>query len=185
MTKLEAINLMLTAIQMFPIPSLIIKDKPQEAELAELLLDISTNTVLTRGFSFNTEKRTLQRDAMNEIPYPVDALKIDAIDGSSLTRKKNKLYNLDTNSYMWNRDVEAYVTVLLDFEDIPIIAQEVILSHSIREFQARILGQSDKDTLMKISEAEVRLKVYESEVGNYNMFQNPEINYNINRRRYL
>ena len=99
--KLEAVNIMLSCIGESPVNSLV--SGLADAEAAELILNRISKEAQTEGWSFNTRiNYTLPVNESNEIPIPVNTLRLSLVDtsrGYPLTQRGSRLYDYEENSY--------------------------------------------------------------------------------------
>lgn len=152
-TKLQAVNTMLAGIGEAPIAALL-PGMRADSQMAESILDETTRDVLSQGWHFNTEVKTLTRVA-NKIAVPTDYAKIDLYD-ESLSRidyevvvrddgGTMRLYNKahGKNTFEFPMDLKCEIVYYQDFEKIPEAARRYIMIKAARVFQDRIAGATN------------------------------------------
>lgn len=139
-TRLKAVNIALQSAQIATVESLSSGDV--DAEVAESILDENTVEVQTRGWAWNSEVVTLMPNQDGNIILPDNFLKVDAVDTTiNVIQRGTKLYNLDTNSYVFDKKIELIVVLGLDFDELPESARRYISYKTARIFQQRTLGE--------------------------------------------
>jgi len=183
-TELDAVNAMLSVIDELPVTSLAAAEENADVELALQILRSATRAVQITGWQFNTEENVLlTRAGDNTISLPANAVKCvkaPAASGQDSVRfaiRGQKLFNRDTNTFVWTQDIRCDVTVLLAFEDLPEPVRNYLAEKSGDRFQKRALGS---DTLAMftrddVADALVILADYELEAGNYNFLTSPDV----------
>ena len=151
-TKLQAVNTMLAGIGEAPIAAF--PATRADGQMAESILDETTRDVLSMGWHFNTEVKTLTRVA-NKIAVPTDYAKIDLYD-ESLSRidyevvvrddgGTMRLYNKahGKNTFDFPMDLKCEIVYYQDFDKIPETARRYIMIKAARVFQDRIAGATN------------------------------------------
>lgn len=179
MTKLNAVNRMLDLLGAPPEDSLVSSDLSLEGSRALTRLDDEVSYFQSQGWYFNTFTRTLKQDIDGYIYLPNNTLRVDTIDPTdkNIHKKGNRLYDFENNTYAINRDIEVEIILELDFEDMPYEAQEYIVAKASKEFQMDLQGSEMLYRALQAQEAEayVRFKKQDSDVGDYNMLENSEL----------
>jgi hypothetical protein len=152
-TKLQAVNTMLAGIGEAPINGPLPGTRA-DSQMAESILDETTRDVLSQGWHFNTEVKTLTRVA-NKIAVPSDYAKIDLYD-ESLSRidyevvvrddgGTMRLYNKahGKNTFEFPMDLKCEIVYYQDFEKIPEAARRYIMIKAARVFQDRVAGATN------------------------------------------
>jgi hypothetical protein len=151
--KLQAVNTMLAGIGEAPIAAL--PATRADGQMAESVLDETTREVLSMGWHFNTEVKTLTRDVNGKVAVPTDYAKIDLYDeslsridyeivvrfdstGAGAMRLYNKAHN--KNTFVLGIDPKCEIVYYQDFEQIPETARRYIMIKAARVFQDRIAG---------------------------------------------
>jgi len=152
-SKLQAVNTMLAGIGEAPIAAL--PATRADGQMAESVLDETTREVLSMGWHFNTEVKTLTRDIDGKVAVPTDYAKIDLYDeslsrldyeivvrydstGAGAMRLYNKAHN--KNTFVLDIDPKCEIVYYQDFDKIPETARRYIMIKSARVFQDRIAG---------------------------------------------
>lgn len=181
-TKLQAVNTMLAGIGEAPIDGPLPGTRA-DSLMAESILDETTRDVLSQGWHFNTEVKTLTRVA-NKIAVPSDYAKIDLYD-ESLSRADYevvvrddsgtmRLYNKahGKNTFEFPMDLKCEIVYYQDFDKIPEAARRYIMIKAARVFQDRIAGSSSvhqfqmQDEMMALA----ALRDQEATDSDYTMF---------------
>lgn len=151
----------------------------QEAEKADALLEKIKSQVLSQGWSFNKEyNRDYIPDINGYIVIPENVLSIDSSTTTdNFFAKDGKLYNEDDKSYIFTATVEADVTFDLDFDDIPVIAQNYILNKASRIFYQRMVGDTNMIQILMNDEKEAlqTFKDYELDLVDANIFDDTSV----------
>lgn len=149
-TKLQAVNTMLAGIGEAPIAAL--PATRADGQMAESILDETTRDVLSMGWHFNTEVKTLTRDINGKVAVPSDYAKIDLYDetmsridyefvvrdDSGTMRLYNKAHG--KNTFVLTIDPKCEIVYYQDFDKIPETARRYIMIKAARVFQDRIAG---------------------------------------------
>lgn len=135
MNKLDVINAMLASMGQAPINSLTEENSFRDTGLKRL--DLCQRRILSRGFWFNEETRTLTPDAYGIITVPNDMLELRNPRGASVLYNKrgDKVYNRSQGTYLFDGPIKVNLLVNLDFDDLPILAAEYIGAVAVHEFQ--------------------------------------------------
>ena len=180
-TKLEAINIMLSAVGESPVSAL--DGSNADAVVAENILDEVNKDVQSRAWHFNTEYDVvLTPDAeTNQITLPTNASRVDLEDVNAGTKdvveRGRKLYDKKAHSYTFTESVKATVAYLFEFVDLPENARRYIAIRAARIFQDRMVGSPDhhtfnlRDELTALSD----LKEYEGDTGDHTIFDNYDV----------
>ena len=160
-------------------------DGIQEAEKADTLLEKIKVQILSQGWSFNKEyNRDYIPDINGYIVIPENVLSIDSSTTTdNFFAKDGKLYNEDDKSYIFTATIEADVTFDLDFDDIPVIAQNYILNKASRIFYQRMVGDTNIIQLLMNDEKEALqiFKDYERDLVDANIFDDTTVSRIITR----
>ena len=133
-----------------------------------------------------------RRNTNNKIPLATNIVRVElnprkyAKTNFDVVQRNNFLYNLATNSDIFDENLEDVVVVyLLNFDDIPEQAKKYITIRSARIFHDRTLGANafHKFTTEDEKKAYSILLQAESNTGDYSIFDTPEQEYVINRFR--
>lgn len=179
LTELDAVNIMLGVIGSQPVNTLELAGVSEVSIAHETLHQVSRQ-VQSIGFRFNTEENyTLQVDVDGYIYVPRNALKVDPSDPNDrdIVYRGNRLYNRRTHSYKFDKEVLVDIVFFLPFEELPQAVRDYVTIRAARVFQARVLGDETTHgfTLQDEQMAYYALMESEMDVGDYNIFNNPDI----------
>lgn len=182
MTKLDAVNQMLASIGQSPLNTLTGR-LPKDAASALLQLDSVLREVLTKGWSFNTDKEfPLNPDVNGHILVPSNALWLDPEDRKQdyIQRWDNgvaKLYDREEHTFVINKTVKCRIVWGYEFEEIPQAARHYIAMRAGRIFQSQIVGSRVlfQFTELHESEAYAAFKRLEKRSKKYNLIANDPI----------
>lgn len=125
LTELDVINAILATKGMRPLNSLA-SDHPSLPP-AKSKLDNTMNKTQNLGLWFNTSYPTLKLNSDSEIVLPAGTLHCDPVKTSYRTAKRgNRLYNLDTSSYIFDTELEVKLVLELPFDDLPESAKQYV-----------------------------------------------------------
>lgn len=175
-TKLDAVNTILISIGEAPVNTL--GSGLQEAEIAEVILDNINREVQSKGWTFNTDLRmTLSPNASGFIDLPSNCIKIDVISvlrdyTTDIVERNRRLYDRVTNSFVFTKDIDVDMVILLSFDGLPEVARRYITLRAGRKFQENIIGSPTLSKLQADEEgsALIALKEAEAESGDFNIF---------------
>lgn len=158
LTKLDAVNLMLSSIGQAPVNSLSVSGI-RDVNIAVLALDNVTRSVLSHGWSFNTDKDyPLTPDVDGKIAVPAGAASVDPEDQlvNAVIRPDGetlRLYDADNRTFDWRErgltELKANIVWLFEFEQIPQAARDYIALRAARLFQSQVIGS---DILYRFTE---------------------------------
>jgi len=183
MTELQAVNMMLTTIGEQPIENLEDKAGLQDASIAQDILHNTSRQVQSRGWIFNTDLQvSLEPRTDNKIPIDPNVLRIDT---TSKTRSNTKdiiergghLYDRENNTHEFTEAVKVDYVVFLPFDSLPEAARRYIAVKSARVFHDRVVGSGELHRFFQADEqmAWSELLEYQSEVGDYNIFDDYDV----------
>lgn len=133
--KLTGVNRLLKTIGEPPLQNEDDFQLSDEAILAEKQIEESTETILSRGFKFNTvDSFTLSPDINGYIHIPPDAITVE-IDDDDITIKEGLLFDRVNQSMIFSDSVDAKIIFNSEFDYIPKVIQEAILSEASYIFQ--------------------------------------------------
>ena len=185
LSKLEAVNEMLSVIGESPINSLS-GSLTQDASMAENLLDRTSREVQMTRWSFNVEDRfPLAKDGSGFIQLPTDCLFCDVdpeYSSASLdvVVRGTRLYDRTNQTYVFTTSpIYVELTRFLDFETLPEAARWFITVKASRKFQDRVQGsQTDHFyTAQDEQDARAGMRQHELRSGDQTIFSN----YNVAR----
>lgn len=159
--RLEAVNRMLAVIGERPVNSLS-GGAVADAVGAIQILDAETRSVLSEGWSFNSDvKFPLPRQAFGDplIFVPDTALSCDPSDKTrDVVTRSGKLYDRERRSFFFPDEtkVECDIVWALPFEDLPVPAQEYITIRAARKLQQAAVGSDLLDAFTAQDEQRAR-----------------------------
>ncbi len=173
LTKLDAVNIVLSNIGMAPVTTLD-NDNPM-ISLASNIIDEVSLSLQTEGWVFNTESEYpfTPDPATQHITIPLNVLSIDT--GYDQTQdviiREGKLYNKRTHSYKFTNEQKLNVVWVFDYVDIPEAFKSYIAMRSANLFAGRAVGSTEQVKFGEREEALARAAMlqYETEQGDYNM----------------
>jgi len=179
-TKLEAVNIMLSAIGEAPVNRL--SSGLVEAETAETILNQINRSVQAEGWHFNREK-DVQIDPTNsgEIVLAANTIRADAMVEHNtefdLTQRGGKMYDLTNHTFNIGKSIKLDVVYELDFADIPAVARRYIAVKAARILQDQVVGSGDLHTFNQNDEMEalMQLRDFENETADYNIANNYDV----------
>ena len=185
LTKLSAVNIILSNIGMAPVTN-IDNDNPMVVMAANLIDEVS-RSVQTEGWVFNTERGyPFTPDPNNEILIPENVLELDSDEyqKDNLIIRGGKLYNKVTHSFEFTEQLELDVLWLFEFDDLPEAFKNYVAIRAANLFAGRAVGSAEQVKFGEREEATARAAMidYETSQGDYNMLSNTDLrNYNYYR----
>ena len=181
MTKLDAVNQMLTAIGESPVNTLF-QGTSVDARIAVQILDEVDRAVQIMGWHFNTEKDyPLSRDANNNINLSPSIVRVD-VDSAlypdvDVVQRGTKLYDRTNHTFVFKQDLKGEIILLLSFEELPEPARYYITTRASRIFQDRVVGSGDAARIMLNDEVQALtlLKEFDSDTGDHSVFDNYDV----------
>jgi hypothetical protein len=181
MTKLEAVNQMLTAIGESPVNTLF-QGTSVDARIAVQVLDEVDRAVQIMGWHFNTEKDyPLSRDVNNNINLSQNIVRVD-VDNSiyhdvDVVQRGTKLYDRKNHTFVFTQDLKGEIILLLSFEELPEPARYYITTRASRIFQDRVVGSGDAARSLINDEmlALAQLKEFDNDTGDPSVFDNYDV----------
>lgn len=177
MTKVDAVNIVLSAIGGSPINTLDDNDDVDIDNILRLMDRVSLNVQL-KGWDFNSLQMTLIPDALSKrILWNESIIKFTSTDGTVYSKRGKYLFNVTDSTYEFNKSVTLSVITAVDFEDLPQCFREYITAKTAVEFQTRYMGDGDvaQDLMLELQEAMQGLTDYDLSMGQYNMLQVPGV----------
>jgi len=179
-SKLEAVNIMLSAIGEAPVNRL--SSGLVEAETAETILTQVSRSVQSEGWHFNRETNVeLAPNVAGEIILATNTIRADQMLNSNndldLTQRGGKMYDRKNHTFAINTGVYLDVTYELDFGDLPAVARKYITIKAARILQDNIVGSDTLHSFQREDEMQAlfELKDYENETADYNIGDNYDV----------
>ena len=172
MTELQAVNMMLSAIGVSPV-STIVSQHPDVLS-SRLLLGQAKSEVLEGGKWFNTDLcTTLYKDSSGFVFLPSNCINVLA-QGNYLQRG-TQMYNNNTHTFVFDTDVIADVIIDIAFDDLPVVAQTLIMYSAAHALQANFVGDERKlsNLLGRFKLAQQRFNDAELTHSKYNALNTP------------
>ncbi len=133
--KLTGVNRLLKTIGEPPLQNEDDFQLSDEAILAESQINETTETILSKGFKFNTvDAFTLSPDINGYIHIPPDSIVVE-INDDKLTIKEGLLFDRTTQSMFFTNSIDVKIIFNSDFDYIPKVIQEAILAEASYIFQ--------------------------------------------------
>ena len=175
-TELDAVNQILSSVGQAPVTTLDLQN-PEVSIVVNTLREQSKQVQL-EGWAFNTEyDYTLARNTSNEIPFPQNALAVDANrhqhqDHYNLVKRNNKLYCRYEHTYIFDEDIHADITWFFDFQELPAAIQEYVTAKAARMCATKMVGDAQLNQLLQEQEATTRAAAIEDDCkqGDYSFF---------------
>jgi hypothetical protein len=178
LTKLEAVNNVLAAAGEIPVNTI---DSPTTANaaIALRLVEVVHRETLALGWDWNTEYRVGLEVDINTgtIPVPSNYLRVSVEDAPWVKHRGSKLYDRSSQSYLFEAAVECTVIKYLPWDDLPEEAKTYIWAMAAVRYST-YRGTSDATlTLLRQQAfvAESALREQDADVGNYSIFDSPDI----------
>ena len=174
LTKLSAVNIILSNIGMSPVTALS-SINPMVAT-AETILDEVNVSVQSEGWVFNTERDyPFEINTAGKIAVPDNILALD-IDGTSqydLVQRGGFLYDKAGHTDVFTEGFELDVLWCFDFDDLPEAVKQYITVRAANLFAGRAVGSQEAVRFGQQEEAAARAAVieFETQQGDYNMLQ--------------
>jgi hypothetical protein len=179
-TKLQAINTMLSVVGEPPVNSL--SAQRADSLIAQSILDEVTREVLSYGWQFNTENDVLMTpETSTGYIYIGDSIVRVDMDPMYLNYdivvRGNRLFNRKTNTYVFSEVIKVIQIILMDFDDLPEVAKRYTTIRAARIYQDRVVGSERLHGFNAQDEiaALVKMSEYENEVGDYTIFDSPDV----------
>lgn len=181
-TELAAVNDMLSATGDAPVNTLI-GSLPAQVAIARSILNMESNKLQVKGWHFNTDKDyELAPDVDGIISIPDNLAKVDLPVHKyggvyDPTIRQGKLWDRKNRTFVWNETIEAEVTWLFDFTDLPEVFKHYIMIRATRIFIDRTLGSENVVIFTRDDEerAWAACREYEMDQADYNIFDNIDV----------
>lgn len=176
-TELEAVNEVLAAIGDSAVSSL---DNLTDIDAinARKVLASENRKFQSRGWSFNqNEAYVLNPDVITKkIMWADDLLYIES-DDAKYVKKGYYVYNMTTQSYIFESPLTVEAILMVPFEDMPVQARDYIVARAAKVFEMRYLGDQQLNQLLAQAEKEAwsYFQEYEMENNDYNILNNANV----------
>jgi len=187
-TELEAVNTMLSVLGEAPINSFGDAQTPDVAQARAILTEISRD-VQSRGWHFNTETDvTLTPNSLtNKITIPANCIRIDVekqnAGSKEIVQRGEFLYDKKDHTFEFVSPLKVHLIYGFDWDELPETARRYIMIRAARILQDRQLGSEKISAFTRTDEqrALVDLESAEGDVGDYSIFDHPDIGETVNR----
>lgn len=176
-TKLEAINVMLTAIGESPVNT-ITSSTTTDVSIAIQILDNVSREVQSVGWHFNTDTNyLLAKNTSNQIVLPSNCLRVDNSNKDAdldLVERGRKLWDRENHTYTITKDIKVNITWFLEFTELPETARRYITIRAARIFQDRMLASETLHAFHQVDELSAlsALKEHEGDTRDHSIFDN-------------
>ena len=176
-TKLEAINVMLTAIGESPVNT-ITSSTTTDVSIAIQILDNVSREVQSVGWHFNTDTNyLLAKNSSNQIVLPSNCLRVDNSNKDAdldLVERGRKLWDRENHTYTITKDIRVNITWFLEFTELPETARRYITIRATRIFQDRMLASETLHAFHQVDELSAlsALKEHEGDTRDHSIFDN-------------
>lgn len=181
MSDLDAVNLMLRAIQATPVSTLTGEVSADVATAIDVLLEVMVEQQ-SKGWWFNTEiDWPLNRDADGKIALSDNLLSVDVQKGLygdiNPVMRGAWLYDRKNQTQVFAQNMVGEVILLLPWNEMPLVARTYIAVRAARRFQSAQIGSVELDGFRANDEGDalVNLKNQEAENGDYSVFDNYDV----------
>ena len=170
LSKLQAVNLMLSNIGESPVSTLVGADGDVFVATAIVILDETTRSVLNDRWEFNfDEDYLLSPDVSGNILITDDMLAVDTSARSSRVKvavRAGKLYNKTDQTFVFSDSLYCDITWEFAFEDCPQYVRQYIATRAARVFARRMLGDTTGAQLTVDDERNARANAKRAEIKN-------------------
>lgn len=190
LTRLDAVNEMLRMLSLAPVSSL---DDTEnlKSSIAQETLESSRVEILSMGWHANKVKVTLEPDVDGYIAVSSTVIEIEALKNTDdqeipdVTVRGDRLFDITNNTEVFTKNVNAYITYDLSFEDIPVSLRRFVLAHAKRRFQMNMQGNTATDSILReeLALAQIQAKKEDLKKQRFNALTgNTSVNDVVNRR---
>ena len=179
-TKLESVNILLSAIGESPINTLSETTGttfdntvlPVDAQMALDVLQEQNRAVQSEGWSFNTEidVTLLRSNVTKEVILPTDVLRVDpnihqhpSVDA---IQRGLKMYDRLNNTFSFDNDLVCTIVYFREFNEIPEPARYYITVKAARVFVDRLVSDGGLRGFTQQDEARARAVLMETDLSN-------------------
>lgn len=176
-TELDAVNQILSSVGQAPVTTLDLQN-PEVAIVLTTLREVNKQ-VQAEGWNYNVERgyEFTPDSTTKHIAYPTNVLQLDTTkqkhrDDFDPVRRNGKFYDRLKHTYEWDDVIEADVTWLFEFEDIPPAIQLYITARAARLAANKMVGDTTLFQLLQEQELQTRAAAleYDCNQGDYSIF---------------
>lgn len=171
-TKLDAVNIILSAIGADPVDNL---DTEIDVDVANALrmLDATSRNIQRKGWDFNRSSYTFTPDANTHRIRWNNTIISYQFYGGLYTVRGGYLYDMARQTFEFSRPVTATVTVAVDFDELPDCFRNYVALKAALDFQMQYLADGNVSAVLQsqFAEAQSDLVDYDLHMGDYNMLQ--------------
>lgn len=166
LSELDAVNGMLGLLGELPVNDL--ESTHGLVPTARLALRTASDEIQVRRWWFNTESVTLTPQVETKhILLPTDTLSADPYEANPRTAVRgDKLYNLETQSLEWDRQITVRLHRLVSFEELPVLARMLISYKAQLAFGTAYDADPTKLTIIRESLADARAALGAEDIRN-------------------
>lgn len=168
---LYAVNILLQTINELPLDNDEDLAASMEGQVAQSVLEETKKSVLSDGWDINLDENySFSPDLDGYIAIPANVLDISSADGD-LVNRGFRLYSRANQSHKFTEAVLCDVLWDIDFNDLPHAIRHFITIKAARNFQARIIGDTNQFSFSErdMEEAYLAARRSEGRTGRYNI----------------
>jgi hypothetical protein len=176
-TELDAVNQILSSVGQAPVTTLDLQN-PEVAIVLTTLREVNKQ-VQAEGWNYNVERgyEFTPDSTTKHIAYPTNVLQLDTSkfkhrDDFDPVRRDGKFYDRLKHTYQWDKPIEADVTWLFEFEDVPPAIQLYITARAARLAANKMVGDTTLFQLLQEQELQTRAAAleYDCNQADYSIF---------------
>lgn len=158
LSKLEAVNLMLSNLGEVPVSSLAGAAGDVYVTTAETVLDEVSRAIQAQGWEFNTDKNyTVVPDIDSQVVIASNIITMDTMPGGlDVTVRQGKLYNKTAHTFLFTDNLTCEVLWEFDYEDLPQYVRHYIAVRAARILSNRLQGDVTGSQLTVDDEREAK-----------------------------
>lgn len=163
-TELDAVNVMLDAVNAAPVSSL--STPSLDVHRAIAVLRQVWREVLLQEWHFNSDYEfSLPRNSAGEVEVPANALRVAPSRRwpADLVVRGGKLWDRTTKSFVIPPEITFDILWLIPFEECPEAARNYITLRAARRFQERVLGDDRLGRIHERDELQALAILHETE----------------------
>ena len=176
-TELDAVNQILSSVGQAPVTTRDLQN-PEVAIVLTTLREVNKQ-VQAEGWNYNVERgyEFTPDSTTKHIAYPTNVLQLDTSkfkhrDDFDPVRRDGKFYDRLKHTYEWDNAIEADVTWLFEFEDVPPAIQLYITARAARLAANKMVGDTTLFQLLQEQELQTRAAAleYDCNQADYSIF---------------